>query len=40
MDHLRIKANNCSYKEKDKSLKEQFINDIMDDDIIAGILVS
>ena len=33
MDHLRIKANKCDYKEKDRRLKEKFINDINDDHI-------
>ena len=28
MDHLRIKPNECNYKEHDKELKEQFINGI------------
>ena len=31
MGHLRIKANECNYKEHDRWLKEQFINGINDD---------
>ena len=31
MDNLRIKANNCGYKDKDIRLKEPLINDINDD---------
>ena len=30
MDHLRIKANEYSYKEKDRKFKEQFPNGIND----------
>ena len=33
-----IKANECSFKEKDRSLKEQFINDINDDYMIKEII--
>ena len=28
MAHLRMKENECDYKEKERSLKEQLINDI------------
>ena len=36
--HLRMKANECGFKEKDRKLKEQFINDISDDDIMTEII--
>ena len=32
MGHLRIKANEYRYKEKDRRLKEQFINGINNED--------
>ena len=35
MGHLGIKANKCEYKERDRRLKEQFINGINDDDMIT-----
>ena len=38
MDHLIIKANKCEYKERDGSLKEQFINEINDDDMMTEII--
>ena len=31
MGHLRIKSDKCGFKEKDRRLKEQFINGINDD---------
>ena len=34
MGHLRIKANKFGYKEKDKRLKEQFINSLNDADMM------
>ena len=37
MDYLRIKANKCGHKERDKKLKEQFINGINDDDLMMKI---
>ena len=36
--HLRIKANECRYKEKDWRLIEQFINAINDNDMITKII--
>ena len=38
MGHLRIKANYCSYKEKDKRLKQLLINSINDDDMMTEII--
>ena len=38
MGYLRVKSKECGYKEKDRILKEQFINDINDDDIITDII--
>ena len=38
MGHLRMKANEGWYKEKDRRLKEQFINDINDDDMMTETL--
>ena len=38
MSYLRIKANKCGYKEKDRGFKEQFINDISDDDMMREII--
>ena len=38
MGHLRIKANECKYKERDRRLKEQFINGINDDDMMTEII--
>ena len=37
MSHLRLKANECGYKEKDKRLKEQFINGKHNDRMIKII---
>ena len=34
-DNFRIKANECEYTEKDRRLKEQFINGINDDSILT-----
>ena len=34
---LRIKAKECEYKEKDKRLKEQFINSTNNDDLMTKI---
>ena len=38
MGHLRIKANECCYKEKDRKLKEQFINGMNDDDMMTKVI--
>ena len=38
MGHLQIKGNKCGYKVKDKGLKEQFTNNINDDDMVAEII--
>ena len=38
MGHLRIKSIECSYKEKDWKLKEQFINGINDNDMVTEII--
>ena len=38
MDHLRIKANECNYKECVRQLKEQFINGINDEIMTAEIM--
>ena len=38
MGHCKIKANDCGYKEKDRRLKQQFINGICDDNMMAEIL--
>ena len=35
MGYLRIKGSECSYKEKDRRLKEQFINGINVDNMIT-----
>ena len=35
IDHLRVKAKKCRYKENNRQLKEQFINGISDDIITA-----
>ena len=37
MGYLRFKANECSYKEKDRRLKEQFINGVSDKEMMAEI---
>ena len=37
MGHLRIKANECGYKDKDRKLKEQFINGINYNDMMTEI---
>ena len=34
---LRIKVNECEYKERDRRLKEQFINGIKDEDIMTEV---
>ena len=36
--HLRVRANECEYKEEDRRLKEQFINGINDDDLVTEII--
>ena len=33
----RVRTNGCDYKEKDRRLKEQFINGITDDDTMTEI---
>ena len=38
MGNLRIKANECVYKDKDRRIKEQFINSMNDDDMMAEII--
>ena len=38
MGCFRIRANEFGYKEKDRRLKEQFINGINDDDMMTGII--
>ena len=38
MDHLRIKANKCEYKERNGRLKELFISGINSDDIMTEII--
>ena len=35
---LRLKANECGYKERDRRLKEQFINDVSDKVIMMEII--
>ena len=35
MDHLRMKVKKCGYKEKDRRLKDQFINGINNDYIMT-----
>ena len=40
MGCLRIKANECGYKENDRRLKEQFKNGKNDDDIMIKIIGS
>ena len=37
MGHLRIKENECIYKEKEDT-KDQFINGISDDDMMTEII--
>ena len=36
--HLRIKANECAYEGKDRTLNEQFINGINDDGMMTEIV--
>ena len=38
MGHLRVKANECEYKERARMLKEQLINGIGDNDMMAKIM--
>ena len=39
MGHLRMKADECGYKGKERRLKEQFINDIDDyDDMMTNLI--
>ena len=38
MGHLRIKSNKCGYKEEDRMLKEQLINDIKNDDMMIELI--
>ena len=38
MGHLRIKENECDYKEIDRRLKELFINGIHDNDMMPEII--
>ena len=38
MDHFRMNANKCEYKDKDRRLEEQFINGINDDDMMTEII--
>ena len=38
MHQLRIKANEYEYREKDRYIKNQFINGINDDMMIAEII--
>ena len=38
MDCLRVKVNQCEYKEKDSRLKEQFINGINDIYMVTKIV--
>ena len=39
MGNLRSKANKCGYKGKERTLKEQFINSINDDDMMTDIIL-
>ena len=36
--HLRIKAYECEFKEQDGRLKEQIVNNVNDNDMIAEII--
>ena len=38
MSHLRIKSNECNYREHDRQLKEQFINGINNEMMAAKII--
>ena len=38
MGHLRINANEYSYKDHDRQLKEQFLNGINDEMVMAEII--
>ena len=38
MGHLRIKANECGYKERGRMLKEKIINGISDEEIMMKII--
>ena len=38
MGHLRIKTNKCGYQQEDRRLKEQFINGIKHEDVMAEIM--
>ena len=38
MSHLRMKANECGYKEKERRVKEQLTNGIHDDDMMTEII--
>ena len=38
MGHYRIKANVCEYKERDRTLKEQFINGINNCEMMTEII--
>ena len=37
MHYIRIEANECNYKEKDRRLNEQFINSMNNDDMMTEI---
>ena len=39
MDHLRIKTNECKYKEKDRRLKEQSRDRIYYDDVMMTEII-
>ena len=36
--HLRVKANECEYNERDRQLKEQFIHGINDNEMMIEII--
>ena len=38
MDRLRMSVAECKYKETDRQLKEQFINDLNDSDMSVKII--
>ena len=38
MDHLRVKADECGYKQRYRKLKEQFINGINNDEKMTEII--
>ena len=38
MGCLRVKANECEYKRRDRRLKEQFMNGISNDDMMTEII--